>query len=293
VGGCEGSIDVVAAVGDVQRGPTHSHAPRFPPAPPAPGSYCAPLLPLLRDKLLPAFGAGWQAGAVGSPGGSAPSAGEYAAAVAGAPALLFLGVGRFLAHVPPAVSRGSGGGRGAGTRPRGGAGADERQPLPPTPFARPQVLAGADLSGCGAALVLDRSNTEAAAARQLRLDNRKQPAARGLEAPTAAAMLLLLRGTRAAAVTTAATTSWANGQAAGALLRGLAEGQPLGAAAAAARSALEGYEVAAARDAGIVVWGLPHAAAEGGGGGDGARRGKGCGGGGGAAAGAAPAGGKK
>jgi hypothetical protein len=79
----------------------------------APGSYATPLLPLLKDKLLPAFGAGWQAGVAGAPGGCVPSDGEYAAALAGASSLLFLGPGRLLAHVPPAV------------RPGWGASADE------------------------------------------------------------------------------------------------------------------------------------------------------------------------
>jgi hypothetical protein len=123
-----------------------------------------------------------------------------------------------------------------------------------------QVLTSLDLTACAAAIVFDRSNNERAAARQLGLDNRKGAAQRALESPTGAAMLLLLRGVRSAAVTTAATTAWANGQLAQALLRALAaEGLPLSAAASSARGALAGYEVRAAVEAGLVVWGLPHA----------------------------------
>jgi hypothetical protein len=86
--------------------PLHEESDALPPAATA-GSYTVPILPLLRDKLLPAFGAGWSAGVVGVPGGRGcvPSEGEYAAALAGAAGLLFLGLGRFLAYAPPAVSR--------------------------------------------------------------------------------------------------------------------------------------------------------------------------------------------
>lgn len=61
-----------------------------------------PLLPLFRDRLLPAYGAAWPPGVLGVPG-VVPSDGQYAAALAGASGLFFLGTGRMLAHVPPAV----------------------------------------------------------------------------------------------------------------------------------------------------------------------------------------------
>jgi hypothetical protein len=74
------------------------------------GDYVVPLLPLLREKLLPAYGAQWQAGLVGTPplggagaGAVVPADCEYAAAAAGAAALLFMGVGRFLAYMSPEV----------------------------------------------------------------------------------------------------------------------------------------------------------------------------------------------
>jgi hypothetical protein len=126
----------------------------------------------------------------------------------------------------------------------------------------PQVLCGLDLSGCTAALIFDRASNAEAAVRQLRLDNRKPRARRALESPTRVAMLLLLRGVRCAALTPVATTTWANAQLAAGLLRGLAsEGKTLGAAAAAALQGLGQHEVQAVREAGLVVWGLPFAAA--------------------------------
>jgi hypothetical protein len=132
----------------------------------------------------------------------------------------------------------------------------DRAPTHPTRPA--QVVAGADLSGCGAAVVLDRADNEAAAARQTRLDNRKPAALRALESPTAAAALLLMRGARGAALGTTATTAWANAQLAGGLLRGLAEGRPLAAAAMGALvSGLQHYELHAVREAGLAVWGVP------------------------------------
>jgi hypothetical protein len=154
-----------------------------------------------------------------------------------------------------------------------------------------QVVAAADLGGCSAALLFDRATTTAAAARQLRLDNRKPAAARALEGPTQTAALLLLRGVRCVVATTTATTTWANAQLLGGVLKGISgEGRGVGAAvAAAAVSTLPCYEIRAVREAGLVVWGLPHAAAPdaGGGGGEGGRRG---GGGGRTAGGAAAAG---
>ena len=73
------------------------------PAPAPSGDYGVPLVPLLREKLLPAYGAQWQAGVVGAPGGAAPADAEYAAALAGAQALLVLGPGRLLAYAAPEV----------------------------------------------------------------------------------------------------------------------------------------------------------------------------------------------
>ena len=140
---------------------------------------------------------------------------------------------------------------------------------------RPQVVCGVNLTGCTAALVLDRAVGPSAAARQLRLDNRKAPARLALEGPSHAAALLLLRGARCAVVAAAPTTAWAHSLVAGALLKGMAaEGRSAGAAAMGALAALgaAGYELQAVREAGLVVWGLPHAAAQDAAG-DGARKG--------------------
>jgi hypothetical protein len=79
-------------------------------APLTPGTCAAPLVPAVRERLVPAVaahGSGtappWCAGVVGVPGGIVPSIAEHAAALAGASTLLFLSPGRLLAHVPPAV----------------------------------------------------------------------------------------------------------------------------------------------------------------------------------------------
>lgn len=125
-----------------------------------------------------------------------------------------------------------------------------------------QVLASLDLTGCSTALLIDRADNESAGARQLRLDNRKPAAQRALEGPTRTAMLMMLRGVRSVAITNISSTTWANGQLLTAVLRGLTnEGKTLGAAVGAALQGLGSYELQVVREAGMVVWGLPHAVA--------------------------------
>lgn len=87
----------------------------------------------------------------------------------------------------------------------------------------------------------------------------------------------MLRGARCVVAAAAPAAPWAAAQAAGALLRAMAsEGQPAGGAARHACGALAaaGYEVAASCEAGLVVWGLPHAAAADAGGEGGRKGGK-------------------
>jgi hypothetical protein len=127
------------------------------------------------------------------------------------------------------------------------------------------------LSGCVAALLLDRLDSPAAAARQLHLDNRKYPDKRELEGATHTAMLLLLRGVRSVALTTVAGTPHTHLQLAGAVLRGMTGAAAAGSSAAAAagrratlgeavwaarREVLGVFELAALRDCGLVVYGL-------------------------------------
>jgi hypothetical protein len=131
------------------------------------------------------------------------------------------------------------------------------------------VVAGLDLSSCTAALLLDRLDCPAAAARQLHLDNRKYADQRQLESPTHAAMLLLLRGVRSVALTTVAGTPHTHLQLASSVLRSmLGMGGASTAAAAGGRSTLgeavwaarkevlSGFELCALRDCGLVVYGL-------------------------------------
>ncbi len=125
------------------------------------GQYMVPLIPAMSApelvSVLPAVQ--WWSGFSGEPG-RVPSPDLYAGLMVGASSLLFLGVGRFAAHVPPAV------------------------------------LASTDLSGCDAALLFDRCNTDEAYWAQLYRDNRKSTEQRRLESPGRVASLLLARGVR-------------------------------------------------------------------------------------------------
>lgn len=137
------------------------------------GPYTAQLIPALSapelTQVLPAaswWGPGGPGGGLEGVPGRAPSPDTYASLLAGqatggpCTGLLFLGVGRFAAHVPPAV------------------------------------LASAPLGGCEAALLFDRCNTDEAYWAQLYRDNRKSAEQRRLESPGRVATLLLAKGVR-------------------------------------------------------------------------------------------------
>ncbi|KAF8063688.1 CFAP46 [Scenedesmus sp. PABB004] len=186
------------------------------------GLYAPPLLPALREQLLEPLGREWQ-GLAGAPG-RAPPAAALARLMAGARGLLFLAPGRLLRHVPP------------------------------------HAVAELDLSGCAAALVLDRlpeRGAPAAACTPRDGDEDAVALGRAPEGPTRAAMLLLARGVRAVAVATAAATPAGHLGLAGAVLRGLGAGRSLAEAvwAAARRERGGPPEPAALRAAGLVVYG--------------------------------------
>jgi hypothetical protein len=157
------------------------------------------------------------------------------------------------------------------------------------------VAAELDLSSVTAALLLDRLDCPAAAARQLHADNRKYADERQLEGPTHTAMLLMLRGVRSVALAAVAGTPHTHLQLAGAVLRSMmgmaSAGGGSGASAAAAagggcstlgeavwaarREVLGAFELSALRDCGLVVYGLAGVVAGDGEGGKGGAKGGG------------------
>ncbi len=178
------------------------------------GQYMAQLIPALSSPELLAVappaaywlgpgGGGFQ----GSPG-RAPSPDTYAALLSNpaSSCLLFLGVGRFAAHVPP------------------------------------DVLAAADLSACDCALIFDRCNTDGAYWAQLYRDNRKSAAARRLESPARVARLLLARGVRTVVCCAAAAPPAAVVRLLTLVLGGVCGGRSVG---EAAYGALTGAEMEA------------------------------------------------
>ncbi|KAG2446337.1 hypothetical protein HXX76_000925 [Chlamydomonas incerta] len=165
------------------------------------GPYTAQLIPALSapelTSALPAAscrGPGGPGGGLEGVPGRAPSPDTYAALLSGqatggpCTGLLFLGVGRFAAHVPPAV------------------------------------LASAPLGGCEAALLFDRCNTDEAYWAQLYRDNRKSAEQRRLESPSHVATLLL----RTVLVMSAAAPPAAVVKLMHGVMAGLAAGRPLG-----------------------------------------------------------------
>lgn len=123
-----------------------------------------------------------------------------------------------------------------------------------------QVVSDVDLTSCTTALLFDRLNSEAAAARQTKLDNRKYSDDRQLEDPTHTSMLLMLRGVRSVVLAGATGTGYTHLQLASAVLRGMGSGgggKSLSEAVwAASRDVLGVFELAATRDCGVVVYGL-------------------------------------
>jgi hypothetical protein len=184
------------------------------------GRYGAPALDAgFAEKVLAPYGATWTG--VRGVAGAAPGQPELQAVAGAARSLLYAAGGRFLSVLT------------------GGA------------------LAATDLGACGAALVLDRSLTDAAAARQTKYDNAHRAHERALETPGNTAALLLLRGAKAAVVATLPSTPHATVETAAALFAALAEGRPL---AEALRVALDkladsGYELECAAS-GVVHYGL-------------------------------------
>ena len=123
-----------------------------------------------------------------------------------------------------------------------------------------QVVSDLDLTTCTAALLFDRLDSETAAARQLKLDNRKYADEKQLEDPTHTAMLLMLRGVRSVALAGVAGPGHTHLQLASAVLRGMgggAGGKSMSEAVwSASREVLGAFELLAVRDAGMVVYGL-------------------------------------
>ncbi|GLC40349.1 Cilia- and flagella-associated protein 46, partial [Pleodorina starrii] len=187
------------------------------------GPYTAPLIPAMTSpELLAALpAAAWWSGFSGEPG-RAPSPDLYAGLLGGASGLLFLGVGRFAAHVPPAV------------------------------------LASAELSSCDVALLFDRCNTDGAYWAQLYRDNRKSAEQRRLESPGRVAALLLARGVRTVVVTSCAAPPAVAVKLMTGVLSGLAVGRSVGEAVYGMLTgpALDEFELAHLK-ANLQVWGAP------------------------------------
>lgn len=171
-----------------------------------------------------------------------------------------------------------------------------------------QAVAGLDLRGCTAALLLDHLDNPAAAAHQVKADNRKTEAERAVQGPAQAALLLMLRGVRSVAVAALPGTPHTHVHLAANILRALTGTQavqplqvPPGSNTAAAaagtgrdpvlpgsgsgtmsvgeavvaaqRQGLLGFELQAVREAAVVVYGLAGVvgATDGGGGAGGSR----------------------
>ncbi|GIL57034.1 hypothetical protein Vafri_12299, partial [Volvox africanus] len=187
------------------------------------GQYMVPLIPAMgAPELVSALPAvQWWSGFSGEPG-RAPSPDLYAGLLGGCSSLMFLGVGRFGAHVPPAV------------------------------------LASADLSVCDVALLFDRCNTDEAYWAQLYRDNRKSAEQRRLESPGRVAALLLARGVRTVVVTTAAAPPAVTVKLMSGLLAGLAAGRSVGEAVYGMLTGphLDEFELMHLK-ANLQVWGAP------------------------------------
>ncbi|GLI64301.1 hypothetical protein VaNZ11_007526, partial [Volvox africanus] len=187
------------------------------------GQYMVPLIPAMgAPELVSALPAvQWWSGFSGEPG-RAPSPDLYAGLLAGSSSVMFLGVGRFAAHVAPAV------------------------------------LASADLSACDVALLFDRCNTDEAFWAQLYRDNRKSAEQRRLESPGRVAALLLARGVRTVVVTAAAAPPAVTVKLMSGVLAGLAAGRSVGEAVYGMLTGphLDEFELMHLK-ANLQVWGAP------------------------------------
>ncbi|GIM06170.1 hypothetical protein Vretimale_10567, partial [Volvox reticuliferus] len=187
------------------------------------GQYMVPLIPAMgAPELVSALPAvQWWSGFSGEPG-RAPSPDLYAGLLAGSSSVMFLGVGRFAAHVAPAV------------------------------------LASADLSACDVALLFDRCNTDEAYWAQLYRDNRKSAEQRRLESPGRVAALLLARGVRTVVVTAAAAPPAVTVKLMTGVLAGLAAGRTVGEAVYGMLTGphLDEFELMHLK-ANLQVWGAP------------------------------------
>lgn len=248
-----------------------------------------PIISEFRSTVLDRFGSDWS-GLVGHEG-QVPGEAEYQQLVGSATGLLFLGMGRFGAHLSPKVSRriillpscgmscilpvprsctwslvthrrlpccrmhaSTTHAQQSAAHPAQPTIQDAQRVSTPAPGAL-QGLASLDLSQMAAALVLDRASNASSASRAQREDSRKLPSALLLEEPAAAAALLLLRGASLAAVNTCATSTWTNARRLTTVMEHMAKGSDVTAAVWSASSQVTAEMTCAQR--GLVVYGLP------------------------------------
>jgi len=131
-------------------------------------------IPAKFTELKDKFGKDW-AGAMGTTQG-VPGHGECQRLMSGAKSLVYYGHGRFLSYVPPSA------------------------------------VACVDLSHCAVAVLACGTSSVEAQRRQVRLDNRKSPAARALEEPYQTAALLSMRGVDTVVLPTFASSTEGNAE---------------------------------------------------------------------------------
>ena len=201
----------------------------------AKGPFSPPLIPTFQSRMLDEF-KDWK-GFVGSPN-RVPADADLMQLVQTASGLVFLGMGRFMSYISPAM------------------------------------VSSMDLRGCDVAFLMARVNNSTAHQRQLYLDNRKSQVQRQLESPIRTAELMLARGVKTVVTTAMATTAESNLD----MLRSIFTALQGGATVAeAVWQTLLAYRFELEHvSSGLVVMGLPTMVAGGGGGqGTGGNGGKG------------------
>lgn len=199
----------------------------------AKGPFSPPLISTFQSRMLDEF-KDWK-GFVGSPN-RVPADADLMQLVSSASSLVFLGMGRFMSYISPAI------------------------------------ISSVDLRGCDVAILMARVNNTKAHQRQLYLDNRKSQVQRQLESPMRTAELLLARGVKTVITTAMATTAESNLDMLRAIFTHLQGGATV---AEAVWQTLLAYQFELDHVAsGLVVMGLPHMVAGGGGAGKGAKGGK-------------------
>lgn len=180
-------------------------------------AYMPPLMPTFQEKVLGPYGASWK-GLSGAPN-VVPSQSEYQTVVREAQSFTFLGPGRFLSTFTG------------------------------------KMLTAVNAKHCSSALVLDQMLNERSLARQTRYDNMRRPHERVVETAENSALLLMMRGVKAAVVNTMPSTSYVNSEVASGIFKNLTDGMNLAAAVRAATESL-GFELDCAKST-VVHYGLP------------------------------------